>query len=159
MGTSITDTDSARVRKVGGHTLRMRDFGADQIPETSDDLLNIAVCQGCHSGLNSFDRNGVQTEVKGLLTQLSNLLKGNNHGFLPPNKPGNCNRCHKGGTVPFLNDSNSVLENAYTNYKLFLHDRSYGIHNPGYTKKLLQDSINSVLSSYPAALKREKFQK
>ena len=159
METSITDTDSARVRKVGGHTLRMRDFGADQIPETSDDLLNIAVCQGCHSGLNSFDRNGVQTEVKGLLTQLSNLLKGNNHGFLPPNKPGNCNRCHKGGTVPFLNDSNSVLENAYTNYKLFLHDRSYGIHNPGYTKKLLQDSINSVLSSYPAALKREKFQK
>jgi hypothetical protein len=112
MNSVTSDTDSYGVRKVGGHTLRMRDFGADQIPETSDDLLNIAVCQGCHSGLNTFDRNGVQTEVKGLLTQLSNLLKGNNHGFLPPNKPGNCNRCHKGGTVPFLNDPNKVLENA-----------------------------------------------
>jgi hypothetical protein len=46
--------------------------------------------------------------------------------------------------VPFLDDPDKVLENAYTNYKLFVNDRSYGIHNPGYTKKLLQDSIASV---------------
>jgi hypothetical protein len=58
-----------------------------------------------------------------------------------------------------LNDPNKVLENAHTNYKLFLHDRSYGIHNPGYTKKLLQDSIDSVENNYPVAVRREKFQK
>jgi hypothetical protein len=46
--------------------------------------------------------------------------------------------------VPFLDDPDEILEHAYTNYKLFVNDRSYGIHNPGYTKKLLQDSIASV---------------
>jgi hypothetical protein len=144
MSTSVPDKDSLQVRKVGGHTLRMRDYGDDLIPGTADDTLNIPVCQGCHAGLTSFDRNGVQTEVKGLLTELSNLLKGNNHEFLPANQPGKCARCHKGGTVPFLNDQDNILEHAYTNYKLFVNDRSYGIHNPGYTKKLLQDSIDSV---------------
>jgi len=144
MSTKVPDKDSLQVRKVGGHTLRMRDYGDDLIPGTADDTLNIPVCQGCHAGLTSFDRNGVQTEVKGLLTELSSLLKGNNHEFLPANQPGKCARCHKGGTVPFLDDPDETLENAYTNYKLFVNDRSYGIHNPGYTKKLLQDSIDSV---------------
>ena len=144
MSTAVADKDSKQVRKVGGHTLRMRDYGDDLIPGTADDTLNIPVCQNCHAGLTSFDRNGTQTQVKGLLTDLSNLLKGNNHEFLPANQPGKCARCHKGGTVPFLDDPDKVLENAYTNYKLFVNDRSYGIHNPGYTKKLLQDSIDSV---------------
>ena len=73
------------------------------------------------------------------------MLKGENHGFLPANEPGKCARCHKGGTVPFLNDSYDILEHAYTNYKLMVNDRSQGIHNPGYVKKLLQDSIDSIL--------------
>jgi hypothetical protein len=144
MSTNVSDQDAQKVRKVGGHTFRMRDYGDDLIPGTADDTLNIPVCQNCHAGLTSFDRNGVQTEVKVLLTELSNLLKGNNHEFLPANQPGKCARCHKGGTVPFLDDPDEILENAYTNYKLFVNDRSYGIHNPGYTKKLLQDSIDSV---------------
>ena len=144
MSTNVSDQDAQKVRKVGGHTFRMRDYGDDLIPGTADDTLNIPVCQGCHAGLTSFDRNNVQTEVKGLLTELSSLLKGNNHEFLPANQPGKCARCHKGGTVPFLDDPDEILENAYTNYKLFVNDRSYGIHNPGYTRKLLQDSIDSV---------------
>ena len=144
MNTEIAADDVNGVRKVGGHTLRMRDFGIDDVPETSDDILNIAICQRCHPELTDFDRNGVQTEVKELLTTLSNLLKGNNHGFLPANQPGSCARCHKGGTVPFLDDADGTLENAYTNYKLILNDRSGGIHNPGYVKKLLQDSIDSI---------------
>ena len=60
MSTAIADKDSLQVRKVGGHTLRMRDFGDDLIPGTADDTLNISVCQSCHAGLTSFDRNGVQ---------------------------------------------------------------------------------------------------
>ena len=129
----------------------MRDFGADDIPETGDDILNIATCQSCHPELTDFDRittnfpSGVQTEIKNLLTTLSNLLQGSNHGYLPSNQPGKCARCHKGGTVPFPNDTFDVLENAYTNYKLMLNDRSWGIHNTGYIKKLLQDSIDSII--------------
>jgi hypothetical protein len=124
--------------------MRMRDYGDDQAPETVDDILNIAVCQSCHPGVANFDARGLQTETKELLTTLSNLLKGKNHDFLPANEPGSCARCHKGGTVPFLEDPDGALEHAYTNYKLVLNDRSWGIHNPGYIKKLLQDSINSI---------------
>jgi hypothetical protein len=146
MDETVPITDAYGVLKIGGHTLRMRDFGDDHVPETSDDILNLAACQnaGCHPGLTDFDRNGVQTEIKELLTTLANLLKENNHGFLPANQPGSCARCHKGGTVPFLDDPDGTLENAYTNYKLVLNDRSWGIHNPGYVKKLLQDSISSI---------------
>ncbi len=72
------------------------------------------------------------------------MLKGENHDFLPANEPGSCARCHKGGTVPFLDDEYDILEHAYTNYKLILNDRSWGIHNPGYINKLLQDSIDNM---------------
>ncbi len=146
MNTEVIADDVNGVRKVGGHTLRMRDYGADDVPETGDDILNIDICQHCHPGLTDFDRNGVQTEIKDLLITLGDMLKGENHEFLPGFQPGKCARCHKGGTVPFLNDFNNVLENAYTNYKLILNDRSWGIHNPGYVEKLLQDSISSIES-------------
>jgi len=143
MNDSLAVTDENGVRKIGGHTMRMRDYGNDQVPETADDILNIAICQACHPGVTDFDKDNIQTEVKGLLTTLADILKGCNHEFLPANEPGSCARCHKGGTVPFLNDPDGKFENAYTNYKLILNDRSWGVHNPGYVKKLLQDSIDS----------------
>ena len=52
--------------------------------------------------------------------------------------------CHRGGTLPFAEDPRLVLENAYTNYKLVMNDRSWGVHNPRYARKLLTDSIASV---------------
>ena len=106
------------------------------------------MCQDCHGPISTFDINGVQTEVQDLLRELESLLTGNNHGYLPANEPGNCARCHKGGTVPFRNDIENILENAYTNYKLIANDRSRGVHNPGYIKKLLQDSIDSINAHY-----------
>jgi hypothetical protein len=151
MSRAIATADAEGVRKVGGHTLRMRDFGSDGIPGTEDDLLNLTPCEACHSGITDFDRNGVQGDVKDLLAQLGGLLKGANHDFLPPNQPGSCARCHKGGTIPFEDDPDNVLENAYTNYKLILHDRSYGIHNPDYVKALLNDSIDSVEDYQPSS--------
>jgi len=147
MSKAVSDIDGNKVRKVGGHTIRMRDFGQDKISGTGDDLLNNIICQQCHPGLETFDRNGIQTEVRQLLCELAEFLKQNNHGFLPANQSGRCARCHHSGvTVPFLDDPNMVLENAYTNYKLIMNDRSFGIHNPGYVKKLLQDSLNAVKS-------------
>ncbi len=50
--------------------------------------------------------------------------------------------------MPFLDDPDQILENAYTNYKLIINDRSRGVHNPGYVKKLLEDSIQSVKQHY-----------
>ena len=151
METAGAVNDEKGVLKVGGHTFRMRDFGSDLIPDTDDDILNIAACRNCHPGAASFDINALQTEIQSLTSELFGLLTRNNHGFLPANEPGNCARCHKGGTVPFLNDPDQILENAYTNYKLIVNDRSKGVHNPGYVKKLLQDSIQSIKNDYRSA--------
>ncbi len=46
--------------------------------------------------------------------------------------------------MPFDDDPRLILENAYTNYKLVMNDRSWGIHNYKYTRKLLEDSIRSL---------------
>lgn len=148
MDTTQSITDENGVLKIGGHTFRMRDFGSDMMPDTDDDTLNIAVCQECHAGATSFDIEGVQSEIEDLIIELANLLKSNNHQFLPANEPGNCARCHRGGTVPFLDDPEGILENAYTNYKLIVNDRGRGVHNPGYVRKLLQDSIDSIKNAY-----------
>ncbi len=145
MAGDITKTDNRDVRKVGAHTLRMREAGADGVLGTDDDLLNIGICQSCHPGLETFDRNGVMTRIEDKLNTLEDLLKKANHEYLPPFQPGKCATCHKGGTLPFMNESeDEIMEKAYLNYKLILHDRSLGIHNPGYIERLLDDSIAGI---------------
>ena len=60
MNTEVIADDVNGVRKVGGHTLRMRDYGADDVPETGDDIFNIACLSKCRlpSRIDGFDRNG-----------------------------------------------------------------------------------------------------
>ncbi|MCP4198919.1 MAG: hypothetical protein GY762_17385, partial [Proteobacteria bacterium] len=145
MAWDTTKTGNRLVKKVGGHTQRMREAGKDGVLGTDDDLLNIGICQSCHPGLKTFDRNGVMTRIKNKLKTLEDLLKNANHGYLPPFEPGKCATCHKGGTLPFMNESEEVIvDKAYLNYKLILHDRSFGIHNPDYIERLLDDSIAAV---------------
>ena len=146
-----TTTDARGVRAVGGHTLRMRDAGPNGVlegagePGDGDDVLNLAPCQDCHPALASFDRDGVQSEMHARWTELGQLLRTANNGVLPGFKPGDkCATCHRGGTLPFDEDPALVLESAYLNYKLVRNDRSWGIHNPPYVRKLLDDSIESV---------------
>lgn len=145
MATDITDADPLGIARVGGHGLRMRDVGADGDPGTDDDLLNIGVCQPCHKDTDNFDIHGFQTKIKSKLTELGNLLKGANHEFLPPFQPGKCATCHRGGTLPFINETaDEILNSAYKNYSLIVHDRSFGVHNPSYIERLLDDSIIAV---------------
>lgn len=158
MSTEIADTDNNSVRLVGGHCLRMRDMGPDNDPGTADDILNITACQSCHAGLATFDRNGVQTRVKAKLEELGSLLRADNHGFMPPFQPGKCATCHRGSNLPFIDETaENTLKHAYLNYSLILNDRSYGVHNPGYIERLLDDSLAAIkhfesisLSAYTA---------
>jgi len=153
--------DARGVRVVGGHTLRMRDAGPNQVvggfgprpddvtqdkdPAESDDVLHLAACRQCHGSVDSFDVNGLRSEVHARWMVLGDLLRSTNSGILPDYKPGDkCATCHRGGTLPFDDDPNLVLENAYTNYKLIKNDRSWGVHNPKYTRKLLTDSIAAI---------------
>lgn len=158
-------TNANGILLVGGHTLRMRDAGPDGLvggygpraddpslernPADTDDTLNVVPCQTCHPGLDTFDRNGVQKRIYDQWVLLGDLLKERNGGVLPGTKPGDkCATCHRGGTLPFDDDPELILENAYTNYKLVMNDRSWGIHNPKYVEALLDDSIASVREKY-----------
>ena len=149
------------MRAVGGHTLRMRDAGpdgrlggfgpspedpqTDRAADTTDDVLHLAPCLGCHRDIDSFDRNGAQRAIHASWMALGERLIAANRGPLPGFRPGDkCATCHRGGTVPFNDDPGLALENAYTNYKLVKNDRSWGIHNPQYVSKLLADSITAV---------------
>ncbi|HHW13559.1 MAG TPA: hypothetical protein GXX28_01325 [Firmicutes bacterium] len=123
----------------GGHTLRMRDGQGRPLT---------APCLSCHPGLRDFNLNGKQEEVKGLLSSLEEMLKAHNGGELPGFQPGKCNRCHRGGTLPFKDDPQGLLEQAFQNYRFFLNDRSFGVHNPTYTVKLLQDSKRHIQQGY-----------
>lgn len=126
----------------GGHTLRMKDERGG---------LNTAGCLPCHQDVRDFNIGGKQSETKALLESLAETLKARNQGELPRNQPGKCNECHRGGTEPFRNDPKGVLEQAFQNYRLFSSDRSLGVHNPAYTRQMLRDSMQHVLSGYAAA--------
>jgi hypothetical protein len=90
----------------------------------------LAGCRSCHEGLSTFDRNGVQTEVKALYAELGKLLLAN--GILRSNGQAAV------GTHP------EVVAGALWNYRFVYYDRSYGVHNPGYVKGLLQASIDAL---------------
>lgn len=109
---------SAIGNKAGGHTFKMRNGTAP----------NMAACTGCHAGATTFDIMGVQTEMAGLIADIKALL----------------------GTKGILNvTTDRAIPGTYSeelagcllNYKLIYGDHSLGIHNYGYAKALLVNSI------------------
>ncbi|MFA7635405.1 MAG: hypothetical protein WCZ48_06400, partial [Bacillota bacterium] len=99
----------------------------------------------------TFNIDGKQQDIYDLWVELGTLLRERNDGILPGYKPGDkCASCHRGGTLPFADDPQLILENAYTNYKLVGNDRSWGIHNYQYMRQLLVDSIESVKTYVPS---------
>jgi hypothetical protein len=119
--------------QVGGHTFRPGwDGGTPNDP--SDDIHLVGACVQCHGQIESFDfvrqdydgdgeLEGVQTEVKGLLDRLGNLL--------PP-----------AGPVVTITASYSRPQlRAAFNYQFVLADGSYGVHNLAYAVGLLKASI------------------
>lgn len=159
--TANKHVDERGVRSVGGHTFRMRAAGPNGVlggfgpgrgsagtslnPGETDDVLLLEPCLECHDEVTDFNLNGVQAEVYEKWLALGEKLKSANGGTLPGTKPGDkCAKCHRGGTLPFNDDPQLVLEKAYTNYKLIQNDRSWGIHNTEYVLQLLDDSIESL---------------
>jgi hypothetical protein len=92
-------------------------------------LPNVAACQPCHTGLQNFDNQGIQTEVKGLVDELKKLLEA--RGMLRDDLP-------VPGTYP------GAQAGALWNYLAVTEDGSSGVHNPEYIKSLLRVSIEAV---------------
>lgn len=90
----------------------------------------VSACVTCHADAENFDIDGVQTEVEALIAELGELLeaKGLYHDGHPVV-----------GTYPIAE------ADALWNYILIaVEDGSLGVHNPGYTKALLEASIAAL---------------
>jgi hypothetical protein len=146
---SIAPPDPAYLL-VGGHTFEMKynvvTNGVTNIVERTD------VCTQCHGPLASFDfpvadANGVivgiQTQVQGLLNQLSTLL---------PNSNGVVTGQVQSSLTVKTNWTRAQL-NAAFNFEFVSADGSLGVHNANYAVGLLQASIADLTgTSTPGGL-------
>lgn len=114
-----------------GHTTVLED-GCVTCHVTSHTLeASLTSCKVCHSGITSFDKNGVQTEITGLLNELQDKLLA--AGILEE-ADGEYEPV-AGNTIP------SAQAGALLNYLYIEKDKSLGVHNTNYTRALLQNSI------------------
>jgi hypothetical protein len=95
---------------------------------------DVAACQECHSGAESFDINGVQTEVQAQLDELGDALVA--AGVLSDT------------TVdghPTVEEAPEGLATALYNWIYIAHeDKSLGVHNPAYTQALLDAAFAAL---------------
>ncbi len=91
----------------------------------------ISPCLACHEDATNFDVGGAQTEVEGLIVQLGDLLKAK--GLL--DEAGH----------PVVGVYPAAQSAALWNYILIaIEDGSLGVHNPPYTKALLEASLAAL---------------
>jgi hypothetical protein len=91
-------------------------------------------CQGCHADIEDFDFSGLQTEVHELLDTLLGHLVENGLMAVEEGEP---------HPVPQTGVFPAEQTQAAWNYILLSYeDHSYGVHNPAYTKALLEWSIS-----------------
>jgi hypothetical protein len=90
----------------------------------------LAGCQACHSDIESFDRNGLQTEIQALSDELKRLLV--TEGLITESGSG------------IKGTFSSAQAGALWNYKTVTEDRSLGVHNPQYAKFLLKTAIEAL---------------
>lgn len=129
-------TTSPAFTHAGGHTFSMKWDSGTNVVEMTD------ACVKCHGAIDGFDFKrqdydgngiveGVQTEVRGLLSKLAIML--------PP----------VGVPKPNHSPSNISIDSTWTkpqlragyNYLFVVEDGSYGIHNLSYTVGILKASI------------------
>ncbi len=123
--------DQGRNFVVGGHSFNMR---ADL---EGTEVTNTATCTKCHTGLNTFNYNGIQDSVLALGAQLEALLEG--AGLID-----------HGHSVPGVTTSQDSAGALWNYIIAFRDDRSLGVHHPSYVIGLLQSSIE-FLQGPPAA--------
>jgi hypothetical protein len=118
----------------GAHTMLVRDtcvtchIGKDM---NHDFEPAVSACVTCHSDAEDFDVDGLQTEVAALIAELGEMLKGK--GLLDEEGE------------PVVGTYPAAQASALWNYIFIeIEDGSLGVHNPGYTKALLEASIAAL---------------
>ncbi|MBT8396577.1 MAG: collagen-like protein [Gemmatimonadetes bacterium] len=112
--------------QAGGHTWKM------SYEYHGSDRPNVAGCEICHSSVDDFDYNGVQTDFEALLEELRvELVR------IGVKRTGD-NFYAQQGTYP------ADVAAAFVNFQMFAEDRSKGIHNPGFALGVLQASVDKM---------------
>ncbi len=90
-----------------------------------------AACADCHGSVKNFDIDGVQSEVIGMIAQVKDLLIAK--GLLDEDDE------------PVVGTYPAAQASALWNYIFIAHeDDSHGVHNPDYTKAMLQAAIAAL---------------
>jgi hypothetical protein len=93
---------------------------------------DVAACQECHSGMETFDDTGLQTEVMEQLETLAGLLVA-------------AGMWEEEADEPVVGVYPAAEAQALWNYIFISHeDESMGVHNPTYTRALLEWSIAAM---------------
>lgn len=116
--------------QAGGHTLKM------SYEYHGSEVDNIAGCTECHSSIEDFDYNDVQTDMAELLDSLEGILV--NKGFL--NASSGLLNASSGSPLTLTADE----AGAVWNFEFIDQDKSMGVHNPPYVKALLEASIDAM---------------
>lgn len=117
---------------VGGHTFRVKTKGEDPA------VLNARPCQPCHAGMAIDRLEESQARVRNLLADLGALL---------PQKPHPTDPDATEPKYPSDPSLTPVQARASYNYWLVQKDGSLGVHNPRYTRALLEASIEELRSN------------
>jgi hypothetical protein len=92
---------------------------------------SVAACTACHADAEDFDINGTQTEVEAKLEELKEALVAK--GMLTEEDES------------VVGEYPEAVGAALWNYIFIAHeDKSMGVHNPSYTKALLEASIEAL---------------
>ena len=98
-----------------------------------------STCQGCHPSATSFDYKRVQTVTDSLAFELGELLLA--AGLIDENSPDG---------HPIVNSAPEDQGIALWNWLYVAHeDQSHGVHNPAYTRALLEEGLARMASSVP----------
>jgi len=105
---------------------------------------NVDACLACHADAEDFDIGGLQTEVDELLEELRTLLSDNHMLETSAHEP-----YHTGMSPedlhPVVGEYPEDQAAALWNYiYIFTEDSSHGVHNPSYTKALLEYAIEAL---------------
>jgi nitrate/TMAO reductase-like tetraheme cytochrome c subunit len=118
-------TDEAYGKQAGGHTMNVTYEYHGAIEE------NLIGCIECHEDIESFDRDGLQTEIEEMLAEVHELLV--EQGLVD-------GESGSGITGTFTSEQVGAL----WNYKTVEEDRSMGVHNPKFAKSLLETALDAL---------------
>ncbi len=116
----------------GGHTMKM------SYPQYGANASYMAACASCHPDLKNFNYKNVQTDVKGLLTELRLKLVEKKLIDTTTSHGAYLHDLAIPGTYPAKDIA------VLYNYKWASSDGSWGVHNPKYLKAVIKNSLNAL---------------